>query len=71
VSVVWETYTEKGTAEPKKPDGFGTVVARFGANEEFAERYLLKEESIGGAKKHAKCRGLFQELLEAFWAMAL
>jgi hypothetical protein len=76
----WEVYIEKVHVVHQAllrvdPDGFGAVfvgaVAGFGAGEDFAARYLLKGESIGGAKKHAKCRALFQELLEAFWAMQL
>jgi hypothetical protein len=80
VSANWEAYTEKVHAVHQvllrvNPDGFGGIfvaaVAAFGANEEFAERYLLRGESIGGSRKHSKCRGLFQELLEAFWTLSL
>jgi hypothetical protein len=80
LSAQWETYTEKVHAVHQSllrvdPDGFGGVfvaaVAGIGAGEDFAQKYLLKGESLSGARKHTKCRGLFQELLELFWAMPL
>jgi hypothetical protein len=76
----WEAYAERVHAVHQRlltgdPDGFPAVfvaaVTGFGADADFAERYLIRGECIAGARKHTKCRNLFQELLELFWGMPL